>query len=81
MGPHLTGHNDKYHMVSARKVPKRWTARHFMSVLRGFSLSTCINGMPPLRTRTFSIEGRQIALGTYIPSDKDGMNPALPHMG
>jgi hypothetical protein len=68
-------------MSSNRKDPEHQTPSPFKSVLKGFSPFTHVNNTPSLRTQTISTEERLAALRAYIPSDKDELNSAPPHMG
>jgi hypothetical protein len=72
-------HSGKPH-VSHRKVPDHWTPRPFMSELRELSPSLRVNDTQHHETRTLSTKEEPTALGTNMPSNKDGLNPTPPHM-
>jgi hypothetical protein len=68
-------------MSSHQKVPNLRTPSPFTSKLRDLSHSLRVNDTQHQGTRTFSTKGEPTALGTDMPLDKDGLNPAMPHMG
>jgi hypothetical protein len=72
-------HSGKPH-VSHWKVPDHWTPRPFMSELRDLSPSLRVNDTQHHETRTLSTKEGPTALGTNMPSNKDGLNPTPPHM-